>query len=981
MSGQPTFEPPEERAAVGDVAREALQAGDLFAYLRGVVLRRPLRFGLTAALVAGAFFGWSQSSAPVYRSNVKVRVEDVAAETPQLGHRGIPAGATTADEALTALRSRTLAAELVRPRSEDAPFGLGLTTWVTDENASPLSRALRRASGRGTGSFRVEAQALRLRDDAPRAVRLRFVDDATVRLSVAKGRPGVEWPDERLEELVHVPGETLLYEGFAIDLQVIRGAPDDRVWRIEALEEDVAIDRVLARVRVDEQQHQTGTLGITVTDEDPVRAARIANGLANAFVGTDLARTQERARGRAEYVEGELDGRREELDALYGRRAALLVRHPDAVAPDAVGIELAQREGAWDDAWRRAHGDRVAGERAETRLDEGDSPRVALASLPGGIPPELVPLLESLEAELGQLRQVGRGTLDNGYRRTLLLKSDDATVAAQAIDARVMDLAAAVHALERGDDAALARLADTGARDGSVLVDGSVRARVDGLAKALVAREELLLEFKPTAPPVLDLDRAIEDQRIALVAGLRAQLDGIEAARRRKAEYADFWRELYDRYPDDEARVIEESTAVLSLEVRRAFASWVQGRRAAEDTALEERDRLRTRVQGIALAQRELERMAPELAQLESVVADLLKDADDARIAAAGIEPSARVVDAATVPRRRLKPRASFGLAAGLFLGLLVALAWATASSEALRGRAGPSGARTAGVELGAIGALPPTAGAPRALLRLRNEDPSGAPLWTPVLGAPGSDAAHAYRRLRARVSALRSTGDARARSIGIVASARDDERHVASTVALNLALARALGGERVALVDAQFASPMIEAALQEAGVGLIEAVDPDPLRLRRGRAVQRDARRPGLAQALAARGMAGPEGDRATASPTSVPGLDVLGPGDSLAAPSDLLASAAFADFVAALEERYDAVVVSLPSPAASADAEAAAHALDGFALVHVPERGALTPTDVAGILARAGGVVLGTATAVEIERRTRGRDALTAA
>ncbi|MEL6716703.1 MAG: hypothetical protein AAFP86_23200, partial [Planctomycetota bacterium] len=295
--------------------------------------------------------------------------------------------------------------------------------------------------------------------------------------------------------------------------------------------------------------------------------------------------------------------------------------------------------------------------------------------------------------------------------------------------------------------------------------------------------------------------------------------------------------------------------------------------------------------------------------------------------------------------------------------------------------RGGSSGARPAGVDLGAIGALPPRAGAPRALLRLRTGDPGDEPLWTPVLDAPGSDAAQAFRRLRARVSALRSSGGALARSIGVVATAPDDERHVASTVALNLALARALGGERVALVDAQFSGPTIEASLLAAGIGLTEAFDPDPLGLRRGRAANVDARRPGLAQALAARGVERPTELDATASPTSLPGLDVLGPGDSLAAPSDLLASAAFADFVAALEERYDAVVVSLPSPAASADAEAAAHALAGFVLVHVPERGGLAPTDAAGVLRRAGGAALGTVAAVEVERRSREREGLAAA
>ena len=128
-----------------DRPSEALTGGDLFSFLRTIVLRRPLVFGSIVCVIAGAFFAWSQSSLPIYRASVKVRVEDIAKKSPQLGHRGIPSGSNNTGEALTVLRSRTLLQQVVRPKSDAAPAGLGLTTWVTDEDASPLSKMMRNA--------------------------------------------------------------------------------------------------------------------------------------------------------------------------------------------------------------------------------------------------------------------------------------------------------------------------------------------------------------------------------------------------------------------------------------------------------------------------------------------------------------------------------------------------------------------------------------------------------------------------------------------------------------------------------------------------------------------------------------------------------------------------------------------------------------------------------------------------------------------
>ena len=66
-----------------------------------------------------------------------------------------------------------------------------------------------------------------------------------------------------------------------------------------------------------------------------------------------------------------------------------------------------------------------------------------------------------------------------------------------------------------------------------------------------------------------------------------------------------------------------------------------------------------------------------ETRELDRVVGDLVRDVENAQVVIAGIMPSARIIDPATTPRLPLKPNATFGLLAGLVLGVLAAAVWA----------------------------------------------------------------------------------------------------------------------------------------------------------------------------------------------------------------------------------------------------------------------------------------------------------------
>lgn len=912
----------------------------------GVLLGAPWRTALVMLSVTCAFMIWNLSGTPAYRTTVKLRVEDIAAKSPQIEHRNVPTGTITEGEALTTLRSRALAAEAVRE--------LELTTWVTDENAPPLRRILRGAIAPVSSTFAIHASVRRRSDSAPRAVRVRFVAPDELSVSRINAKPGIEWEGDRAERVAYTAGETFEYAGLEVDLDVT-GSPDGRVWRIEALSEDDAIDRVLARVRVDKQQHQPGTIGLTVTDEDPRRAAAIAASLAESFARGDLAQVAERAEAKVAYLEDQLAERQKALAELESAREAILLANPDVVAPEAARIELAQREGAWDDQYREARNDRIAAERVAERLSGGVDARTALAGLTADPPAEIAALTHALGLDEARLRAVARGSEDTGYRRTLLLKADDYTLEAQTFETVRDDLRAIVEQLERGDDSALGRLGGDLAREGSVAVNATVRLRLAEYEEAKQELNALRGVFKDSYEEVARTFERTARLRSAIENALATQLAGLERTLATKRENASFWRELFDSYPDAEAELIRASIAQLDEELRQAFASWVRGLELDEAAARRERSRLRARVRDLARAERELTALEPERAELETITRALLRDVENARIAAAGVEPSVRIVDPPTVPTRPFKPHMGFGLLAGMVLGLLCALlcAWRF-------GTAPPGGAiRAANVpepELcGRVAVTGHGHGEPRTLRKVRAAGAQRS-LWIPLMADPEGRASQMFRALRARLRHTAGRGGAPAKTIGLVSATRSSG---SSTVALNLAMARAQIGERVLLVDANLAAPALERAIDAAGLESVDAFEDERYAV--------DGPRKGLAECL--------EGSvhwSDAARPSGFPSLDFLDAGHSSVVAADLFASRMFDLLCHETSEVYDCVVFDFAALETAPDAESAAGCLDGILLVE-REKGEVDSARTHERLARSGGHVLGAVRTITIERRSK--------
>lgn len=200
----------------------------------------------------------------------------------------------------------------------------------------------------------------------------------------------------------------------------------------------------------------------------------------------------------------------------------------------------------------------------------------------------------------------------------------------------------------------------------------------------------------------------------------------------------------------------------------------------------------------------------------------------------------------------------------------------------------------------------------------------------TACLDAPHSIVAEAFRSLRAN---LFFSAPAEQQGVILVTSPSGDNGK--TTVASNLAISIALSGRRVLLIDANFrraALPMVFP----------------------------NVRAEGLSNILIGQGQL-----RDYATPTQVPGLDILAAGPIPPNPAELLGSSYLRDVIVDARARYDQVIFDGPPVLLVSDAMVLAGAVDGCLLVceyRRTSRGALqrSRTNLEAINARIFGAVL---------------------
>lgn len=389
--------------------------------------------------------------------------------------------------------------------------------------------------------------------------------------------------------------------------------------------------------------------------------------------------------------------------------------------------------------------------------------------------------------------------------------------------------------------------------------------------------------------------------------------------RSRESELAE---ELGDLHPDliGIRSAIEDTEVGLRAEIAKIVASVRTDFEIAQSQEQELRAALeRQRAAALALNHTGIEYgvLAREAESARGIYETLLQRADETGITSELQTSAIRIVDEAEVPLRPSSPRRGRTVLSGFAAGTLAAVGLVFFIDYLDNRLRTPDDVRAVlgRPYLGMLPAVP--AGA------------SGQPPFG-VDESPPESFASAMRAIR--TSLFFSSAEEGCRSV-VITSAEPGEGK--SVLAFQLAVAIAATGQRTLLVDADLRRPRMHAFC------------------RRDRA-------PGLSDLLVGQARA-----EAAIGETDLPGLSVLTAGGESPAPTELLASARFADEWASLRERFDWLVIDTPPVQPIADAVIVASGASEVVFVVDAEgtnrRAAAAALDrLAQVGARVAGVVL---------------------
>ena len=649
----------------------------------------------------------------------------------------------------------------------------------------------------------------------------------------------------------------------------------------------------MAAVRVDALQYQQGTFGVTVTDEDPHRAAAIANAMVHGLVRLDIDRTRTRALDAAAYLRRELDAQRTALAEREAAISRLTVATPELADRDTARRALSARSTAL--MLQRADFERSRAQISAVLDELAAGRKSGLARSAAALDdPSIKRSLADLGAHEGELLRVER-TDQGEYRRTLRVTADRYRAEADSTAERFDQLTFVLERIEERDLDALALLGGD-SRTGGIALTATLQSWIQELEQDRLQLAQMERDYTDSYEPLQAARTRFEARIRRLEAGLRTQLAAQSALLEQRRADARRWEELVAAEPLRESQLVQSAIEQLLGELGEALTARLDGFVHESEAIERELEEVRDRQRALREAEEAL--IVPQLErdQLQAAVAALLRDVSRAEVAAAGVSPGVSVLDAALVPRERSKPITSFVWIVGGVVGAGVG-----AVVQLLAGRR--RGRDVDDDELARETELPLLARVPASIDPAVRHDGQRAHLA--LLDEPGGPAAHALRGLRGRLLTADGTGRA-PRAVAVLPS---DARGSATELAIGLALARAQTGARVCLVEGDLRQPRLCAML-----GMSEA--------------------PGLAEALDGR-----KHWRQCVRATEVPGLVVLSAGRPFDDPADLIESPSFRRFAQDIAEHHDLVVYELPAPVAAFEVEVAVRQLDGAIVVHADD------------------------------------------
>jgi len=417
-------------------------------------------------------------------------------------------------------------------------------------------------------------------------------------------------------------------------------------------------------------------------------------------------------------------------------------------------------------------------------------------------------------------------------------------------------------------------------------------------AQVLATRQELAASSIVGETPAFD-----DVDRTAFTQAALAHTPAVAARVLRAAGVDESAHKFLDRsqvYPTDDIlyfTVRDPDPDAAAALVNSYARVYTQYRRELDTRALSKTiAQLRSQIDDLAQAKQGTSRLATTLREREREL-EALQTLLTSNVSVVRTATPADVDQVAPRPLRNT----ALGLLAGLLIGIICAFLW-----EALDTRVGS--ARDAEAVLG----LP-------LLARLRDTSRRPRAAELPTLIDPGSAAAEAYHVLRLNLEL--ANADHAATSI-LVTSPRAGEG--AARTAANLAVAFARAGRRVTLVDLE---------LHDRAVTRIFGLD----------------NRPGVTTVATGRASLADSVTRITLLQPDTHGslggiLEVLGSGDAVAQPTELLSSRALDKLLGELRGHADVVLATAPPMLSTGGATALGMSVDGVLLV-VRERTARRP------------------------------------
>ncbi len=653
--------------------------------LYSLIREFPVRILAMTALAAAAGFVLASPSTRSFESSILVGLEDWQSHNPVVEGLGIPVGVDDTRDAYSILRSQQVLA-LVVSGSDQGPedFRQGLTTWIEERSG------LRQMGSSGDRGFLKGS----LKGPAESDLFVHFKDDSHLVIERAGSRV-----DSLLKKVGLGSGEKPQTVEFAAEEPISFGDCEltivphgdliGRTFRMQNLTERQAVDRLRASIALQVPGQRNGVVRATVRSSQKTLSKRLATAVAGAFLHNESSRMQAQAQHVVDYLGGELGLRQGELNGMDTLIANARTDNPDLIDPtvalDRLRTEQRDLSNQYLQTLRR-------GREFEGLMSSGplkDTPLTTLRRIAAD--PQVDRWLDRID-ELQNLLQGSQPPKDSALLQNQIeqLHGSEAQVRAskrysELFDARLLEFIA-------GEPGSLAPLLDDNGQDlaeSRPMIELAVRP-----FRAAQTRYSASLErYTRKHPSVLAAEKELEEKQGRLIAALQAHASTLQENYERALASHDALQSQVDRAPKDAQIAWKEGLAALWVKVRTAMTAQhghlvsLRERQGAELGVLSER------ILRIPFDQGTIETPLVKRRALGAKVAQLHAKMEDAEVALAGLQPSARVLEPATEPGLRQPHLDRLGALVGTLIGLLVSLACAQFSSQRrLRFKCGENG-------------------------------------------------------------------------------------------------------------------------------------------------------------------------------------------------------------------------------------------------------------------------------------------------